>query len=382
MNLTENQIEALLRGAPAPKVPADLEHRVRLDIALPTTGQLVGRGVARAADSKPASCRGWRRWWPAVLPGIATAALAAALFLDQREQQALVAEVQAASRASAAVVGEVVVPAAATPLSAVEERADLERLRALVESLSAELAGLDSIGRENERLQAALAAMHAQMPPEVKAAEAMSEQAQSIQCVNNLKQLGLAVRVWATDNADQFPPDILSMTNEIASPRVLVCASDDLRHAAADWASYTAANCSYEFLSPGPGKHEIESSRVMWRCSIHGSVTLCDGSVQMGIAKSQPERFETRNGALYLRMDPQPSAAVEAVSEGQSPGTGGSVPASVVRAAQDGSQTVFMMDPQLMKRYGLAVPAGAQAGGSGAEVPVTNEVSGSAPRSP
>ncbi len=377
MNLSENQIEALLRGAPAPKVPADLEHRVRLEIALPRTGQPVGRGVVRTADPKPAPCRGWRRWWPAVLPAIATAGLATALLLDQREKQALVAELAASSQASSAVAGEAGASPTGNALSAGEERADLERLRALVKSLSTELAGLDSVRQDNDRLLAALAALQTHLPPEVKDAEAVSERAQSIQCVNNLKQLGLAVRVWATDNEDQFPPDVLSMTNEIVTPKVLVCPADDLRHPAADWASYTAANCSYEFLSPGPGRHEIEPTRVLWRCSFHGNVGLCDGSVQMGVAKSHPERFETLNGVLYMVRDPQPTEGTEGVPDGPPPAAGGDLPSAVVRSTQDGKQGTFRMDPELMKRYGLAAPAG-----GGAEVPATNDAPGATPRSP
>ena len=35
--------------------------------------------------------------------------------------------------------------------------------------------------------------------------------AQSISCVNNLKQLGLAARIYANDHNDVYPPDIPSM---------------------------------------------------------------------------------------------------------------------------------------------------------------------------
>jgi len=40
----------------------------------------------------------------------------------------------------------------------------------------------------------------------------------------NLKQLGLAARTWALDNGDMNPPDVLSMSNEIGSFKILVCA--------------------------------------------------------------------------------------------------------------------------------------------------------------
>ncbi len=55
------------------------------------------------------------------------------------------------------------------------------------------------------------------------------ERAQTISCVNNVKQLALAVRLYAVDNDDRFP----SATNwcdaiqsSVGSPRVFQCASD------------------------------------------------------------------------------------------------------------------------------------------------------------
>src|SRR5205814_520043 len=36
--------------------------------------------------------------------------------------------------------------------------------------------------------------------------------AQRINCINNLKQIGLAYRVWAGDNNDKYPPSV-SITN-------------------------------------------------------------------------------------------------------------------------------------------------------------------------
>ena len=71
-----------------------------------------------------------------------------------------------------------------------------------------------------------------------------------ITCYNNLKQVGLAFRVWAGDNKDQFPMqvstneggamelclagDVLaifrSMSNELSTPKVLLCPEDKQRH--------------------------------------------------------------------------------------------------------------------------------------------------------
>jgi hypothetical protein len=104
------------------------------------------------------------------------------------------------------------------------------------------------------------------------------EEADSIACINNLKQMGLSVKVWAVDNHGAAPPDMLCLSNELSTPKTLVCPADKTRAAAKDWGSYTAANCSYEYMAPAA--LNTEPSQVMFRCPIHGHKGLCDGSVQ------------------------------------------------------------------------------------------------------
>jgi prepilin-type N-terminal cleavage/methylation domain-containing protein len=87
--------------------------------------------------------------------------------------------------------------------------------------------------------------------------------AQRIACVNNLKQVGLAFRVFATDNQDQVPMSVSTnnggsaewrpnagqpvpgnfyhfavMSNELSTPKILVCPSDNFvasRYQATNW---------------------------------------------------------------------------------------------------------------------------------------------------
>src|SRR3954463_9869978 len=40
--------------------------------------------------------------------------------------------------------------------------------------------------------------------------------AQEIQCMNNMKQVGLGLMMWSRDNGDKFPPDLMSISNEVA----------------------------------------------------------------------------------------------------------------------------------------------------------------------
>jgi prepilin-type N-terminal cleavage/methylation domain-containing protein len=74
--------------------------------------------------------------------------------------------------------------------------------------------------------------------------------AQRIACTNNLKQIGLAFRIFSTDNSDQFPMNLavasggsadvitdptycfltfLVLSNELGTPKVIVCPSDSSR---------------------------------------------------------------------------------------------------------------------------------------------------------
>jgi hypothetical protein len=106
--------------------------------------------------------------------------------------------------------------------------------------------------------------------------------AQTIQCVNNMKQVALAARIWANDHNDTYPPDILTMSNELNSPKILTCPDDRSKTRAMDWADFSASeNLSYEFLTPGAKEADI-LSQTAFRCPIHENIALGDGSVQQG----------------------------------------------------------------------------------------------------
>ena len=91
---------------------------------------------------------------------------------------------------------------------------EIARLKELATQLAAEVAQLEQMRAENAKLRTQLAAPPAGFltPEETDALAKAKEKAESIACINNLKQLGLAVRVWAIDNGDLSPPDMLSMT--------------------------------------------------------------------------------------------------------------------------------------------------------------------------
>jgi hypothetical protein len=116
------------------------------------------------------------------------------------------------------------------------------------------------------------------------------DRVERIACVNNLRQLGLAVRIYATDHQGVFPPDVGAISNELGTPQYLVCPADTERSPAASWKDFDpSAHMTYEF--PGKSGREDEPQAVMFRCPIHDNVALGDGSVQVGSAG--PQTFVT-----------------------------------------------------------------------------------------
>ncbi len=106
--------------------------------------------------------------------------------------------------------------------------------------------------------------------------------AQSIACVNNLKQICLGARIYATDHEDVFAPDVSSMEAELFSPRVLFCPEDPMRPdpLPEKWGDVDFDNISYEYLMPGASEVDgFDPRQVMFRCRHHGHVGQADGAV-------------------------------------------------------------------------------------------------------
>jgi len=150
-----------------------------------------------------------------------------------------------------------------------------------------------------------------------------------IQCVNNLKQTGLAYRIWESDHGNLYPQGVWEtnggtmeftsgpncyrhfqvMSNELSTPKVLLCPADndDRSIAATNFFSLNNSNISFfvgivsndniptlilsgdhniiNGLSLKSGLLELTTNNPSrWTTEVHnkvGNILLADGSVQM-----------------------------------------------------------------------------------------------------
>jgi len=98
---------------------------------------------------------------------------------------------------------------------------------------------------------------------------ASKRKSSKIGCVNNLKQISIGFRIWEGDNGDKYPMQVSvtnggamelavagdvagifrTMSNELSTPKFLICPQDTKRIVATDFAAgFSNANISY-FLS-------------------------------------------------------------------------------------------------------------------------------------
>src|SRR5262249_22041713 len=230
-----------------------------------------------------------------------------------------------------------------------EMEQEINRLKELAARLKAEIAQLQGLQTENTKLRAQVAA-----PPQLRLTPEESEslakfndRTSSIACVNNLKQFGLAVHMWALDNGDSNPPNVLSMSNELVTPKILLCPADTNRPVAANWSSFTMANCSYEFLVPDEKDADREPQRVSVRCPIHGNIGLCDGSVQARVGKEHPDWLVEQDGKVYYVPPNSPNRANASPTSQPNAASPGIVPNSTPGNLSEEQMKIFR------ERYGI-----------------------------
>jgi len=310
MKLSDQQIENVLRGAPKPRAPATLRSQLAAQVKLGAAKNAAQAGVLSTGLGD------WlRRWWQALAPASVSLACAAVMVSQQLQIRALQQNNRRLAEERASLLATLPTTSADSPQpkpsvsdAASAEQNENARVKERAEQLTAEIGQLEQVQKENENLRTQLAAPPTGLPKEVTDAQELLSKARErsmlIACVNNLKQLGLAARIWAFANGDRYPTEILPMTKELNGPNYLFCPADTSRAPATNWAAFTAANCSYDYLAPGGS--DLEPTRVLFRCPIHGSIGLCDGSVQMRVAKEHPESLVERDGKLYWDRKAEP----------------------------------------------------------------------------
>ena len=124
-------------------------------------------------------------------------------------------------------------------------------------------------------------------------------------CENNLRQIGLAFKVWALEHNDRFPFNVSTnaggslelcvpgpggfdknplahlrvISNELGTPQFFVCPNDSAKHAAADFGALQLGNLSYQ-LRTGTNINSENPQEVLAVCPVHGNELFCDGNVR------------------------------------------------------------------------------------------------------
>jgi hypothetical protein len=100
---------------------------------------------------------------------------------------------------------------------------------------------------------------------------------ESVACGNYMSSIGFGAAIWAGDNSNHLADNFLAMSNELCTPKFLICPGDKIRKPAGSWATFTTNNCSYEILRPGMPDDDL--TNAYFRCTIHGHLGFADGTV-------------------------------------------------------------------------------------------------------
>lgn len=303
--MNDERIEDLLRRAPRPAPPPRLKERLERDIPLGPSAKVT---QARGSGT-PGNCL--RRWFPALSFG---ALLLGCLIVLGVETSKFMSLRQERDRLAAATANLEPLRREQARLRERQEKieqattaqTDYRELLALREEANRwrELRdAAQGLQAENEQLKAdyanALEAFENARGPD-PFAEAV-EKANSIKCINHIKQICLAAVIWSTEHDHRFPEDFLTMSNQISNPSILVCPADTHRDSELNAQRFDLSNIRYKILSPRAPRG-TDPSTVYIRCPIHGHIGLTDGSALM---VGLDAKFVTENGVTRWEREPR-----------------------------------------------------------------------------
>jgi len=185
---------------------------------------------------------------------------------------------------------------------------------------------------------AIIAILAAMLLPALAAAK---RKAQKINCTNNLKQVGLALRIWEGDNGDKYPMAVskssggasdfvchtsgatapnapasgklvpgmafMVMSNELSTPKVLFCPSDNVHTVNSGYATNFSYNDLLDIATPAAGADPATSQ--------YGEKNSTEGSkisyfVNGDATEANPQDIMTGDDNIGNNMNPASSSSV------------------------------------------------------------------------
>jgi len=284
--MNDSQIEHLLHNKPRVSAPPELLGQLRAQINL----------EAPTEDVVLNSVPWWRRWVPALSLGAVTIACFVVIGVQTSELVALRSENQDLQMHASvdATVQDAPTDDAQDLTRRIEEA---QNLRAEIEQLNQQLSQVQDLQTQNKALRDQIAAATARTNTEDPFA-AEKAKAERVACMNNIKQIGLAARMWSNDHGEVFPMDFLAMQKELNTPKILTCPSETANlPRQISWDNFDPRNVSYEWLAAG--HKEGNPEEVIARCRIHFNVGLADGSAHQ--FNSETMEFVSENGMVKVR---------------------------------------------------------------------------------
>jgi hypothetical protein len=288
--VNEDQIEKALRNAPQPAPPPDLRERLEQQIRVPAGN--VDRGT------RPPWFVDWRRpllGWAALLIAVMVIGVQSHQVGQlRRDNEQLLKTVAAIEELHEAALRDERIPRFQQEVEQLRrQNVELHQLRAEVTRLRGEVRQIEPLRTEIKDLQARLAAAVAAAPTAIpeEEFEIDPEKANEMNCINQLKQIGVAATpLHEQAKGSLLPSDFLAIAELLGTPRLLRCPSDTGRIAAESWNQFIpSVHATYEFVSGDAA----DGSAFIARCPIHRLLVSSNGRVSRHAeGMAEPSGFE------------------------------------------------------------------------------------------